>query len=151
MKLMADEEIPDEIEDGEESSSSFEDASKESGEEDSEPKVDFKQEQYERELAKSIKKQVDKKIEQEEASGNYETWFACDGCQKAINGGEFRFDCVTCDNFCFCERCYKKNKDHLHKFNRAKVPLQNRPPKNVKELLEKAYMLCHSCGDCLIE
>jgi len=42
MKLMADEEIPDEIEDGEESSSSFEDASKESGEEDSEPKVDFK-------------------------------------------------------------------------------------------------------------
>jgi hypothetical protein len=31
------------------------------------------------------------------------------------------------------------------------VPIQNKPPKNSKELLEKAYMLCHSCGDCLIE
>jgi len=84
-------------------------------------------------------------------NGKYETWFACDGCQKAIDGGEFRFDCTTCENFCFCEKCYKRNKDHLHKFNRAKVPYQERPPKNSKELIEKAYMLCHECGECLME
>ena len=54
MKLMADEEIPDEVEEaGNESES--EDGSKAS-EEEGEPKIDPKQEQYERELSKSIKK-----------------------------------------------------------------------------------------------
>ena len=54
MKLMADEEIPDEVEEaGNESES--EDASKAS-EEEGEPKIDPKQEEYERELSKSIKK-----------------------------------------------------------------------------------------------
>ena len=112
---------------------------------------DENQEQYEREISKSIKKQVDKKIETEEAAGQFETWFACDGCQKPIEGGEFRFDCNTCDNFCFCERCYRKNKEHLHKFARVKVPHQNKPPKNSKELIQKAYMLCNTCGDCLLD
>jgi predicted S18 family serine protease len=54
MKLMADEEISDEVEEvGNESES--EDGSKAS-EEEGEPKIDPKQEQYERELSKSIKK-----------------------------------------------------------------------------------------------
>ncbi|CDW72271.1 zz domain protein [Stylonychia lemnae] len=110
---------------------------------------------YEQELAKSVKKQVKdkKKIVEEDLEDvqDYDTWYACDGCNKAIDAGEFRFDCNTCDNFTFCEKCYKKNKTHLHKFNRAKVPMQQKPPKNNKDLIEKAYMLCHTCGECLLE
>jgi KRI1-like family len=92
IKLMKDEELPSEPEGAEE--------------EDKQSDI----EQYERELAQPLKKQLAKKIEREEATGAYETWFACDGCQKPIGGGEYRFDCVTCDNFCFCEKCYRKNK-----------------------------------------
>lgn len=134
MKLMKDEDFNEDVE-----------------EEDKKPaEIDI--ETYERELAKPIKKQVEKKLEQQEGESNdFETWFACDGCQKPIEGGEFRYDCSTCDNFCFCERCFKKNKDHFHKFNRQKVPYQNKPPKNSKELIEKAYMLCHSCNECLLD
>ncbi len=108
MKLMKDEELESENE--EESK----------GSESGNPEEDDDQfrEQYEREIAKSIKKQVNKKIEEEEPVENFETWFVCDGCQKPIDGGEYRFDCNTCDNFCYCERCYKRNKEHLHKFNR---------------------------------
>ncbi len=80
------------------------------------------QEAYEREITKPLIKQVEQKLE----DGQFDTWFACDGCQKPIEGGEYRFDCQTCDNFCFCERCYRRNKDHLHKFSRQKVPLQNK-------------------------
>lgn len=58
---------------------------------------------------------------------------------------------MTCENFCFCERCYKKNKEHLHKFKREKVQNQYKPPKNSRDLIERAYMLCHTCGDCLLE
>jgi predicted RNA-binding Zn-ribbon protein involved in translation (DUF1610 family) len=39
----------------------------------------------------------------------------------------------------------------LHKFNRQKVPHTNKPPKNSKDLIAQAYMLCHSCGECLLE
>ena len=83
-------------------------------------------EAFEREITKPVKKQVENKIETNEVGEQYESWFACDGCQKPIEGGEFRFDCNICDNFCFCERCYRKNKDHLHKFSRQKVPFQNK-------------------------
>ena len=100
------------------------------------------EEQYERELAKPVTRQVEE---------GYDTWFACDGCQRAIEGGDYRFDCTTCDNFCFCEKCYRKNKDHLHKFTRQKVPVTQKPPKNSRDLIAKAYMLCSGCGECLLE
>ena len=80
---------------------------------------------YELELAKSIKKQVKNKKKQEEEEPtveDYDTWYCCDGCNLPIDGGEFRFDCTTCENFSFCEKCYKRNKTHLHKFTRQKVP-----------------------------
>ena len=54
MKLMADEEIPDEVEESGNDSES-EDGSRAS-EEEGEPKIDPKQEQYERDISKSIKK-----------------------------------------------------------------------------------------------
>jgi hypothetical protein len=56
-----------------------------------------------------------------------------------------------CDNFSFCEKCYKRNKTHFHKFTKAKVPPTAKPPKNSKDLIAKSYMLCHSCGECLLE
>lgn len=145
MKLMNDEDISEEVK--------SEDSQMEEGEEESEDDNadgDDKQEKYARELAKQMKKQMEEKEEIELQNG-YETWFACDGCQKAIEGGQFRFDCNTCDNFCFCEKCYKKNKTHLHKFNRQKVPVHLKPPTNSKELIAKAYMLCNQCGDCLLD
>lgn len=58
---------------------------------------------------------------------------------------------MSCDNFTFCEKCFKKNKTHLHKFNKGKVPLTNQPPSNSNDLIAKAYMLCHDCKDCLID
>lgn len=86
-----------------------------------------------------------------EVIDNYDTWYACDGCNRAIDAGEFRFDCTTCENFSFCDKCYKKNKTHLHKFTREKIPVTNKPPKNSNDLIEKAYMLCHNCKECLLE
>lgn len=78
-------------------------------------------------------------------------WFVCDGCTHPIEGGKLRFDCLVCDNFTFCDKCYKKNTTHLHKFQKQKVPLNQGPPKNYNELIEKAYMLCHSCGESLLD
>ena len=39
----------------------------------------------------------------------------------------------------------------MHKFTKTKVPLQQRPPENHDELIEKAYMLCHECKESLLD
>jgi hypothetical protein len=39
----------------------------------------------------------------------------------------------------------------MHKFNRHKVPLTQKPPKNHSELIKKAHMLCDDCGESLLE
>jgi hypothetical protein len=106
-----------------------------------------KQRKFEEQLGKSLKKQVDDK----EVAEGYDSWFACDECHKAIPAGHYRFDCMACDNFSFCERCYRKNSKHLHKFKRAKVPAGEGPPANADELLAKSYMLCSVCKDCLTD
>lgn len=142
LKLMNDEEIPDRIRVSKDDQSEEGEASQQE---------EINDEQYEREISKSLKKQIKASEEEEGVQQGYETWFACDGCQKAIESGDYRFDCTSCDNFCFCEKCYKKNKTHMHKFTRQKVPFQMKPPKNNKDLLKKAYMLCNTCGDCLLE
>ena len=90
-------------------------------------------------------------MDNQEAALGYETWYACDGCHCAINAGHYRFDCGTCDNFTFCERCYKKNTKHLHKFKRVKTAQDLVPPENSVNLIAQSYMLCSECKDCLIE
>lgn len=29
--------------------------------------------------------------------------------------------------------------------------MNHKPPKNSKDLIEKAFMLCHTCGECLMD
>ena len=31
------------------------------------------------------------------------------------------------------------------------MPLSAKPPQNSKDLIARAYMLCHACGDCLLD
>lgn len=80
-------------------------------------------------------------------------WFVCDEpeCLKPIKEGHFHFDCTQCDNFTFCEKCYRKNTSHTHKFSKSKVPLGQGPPDNADELITKAYMRCIECKVSLID
>ena len=78
-------------------------------------------------------------------------WYTCDHCHKAIPGGQNRFDCQVCDNFTFCEKCYRKNTTHTHKFKKIKIPKSNMPPPNAKELIAKSYMLCQVCELSLLD
>lgn len=78
-----------------------------------------------------MKKQVDMKEEEQ----GYQTWYACDGCFKAIPSGKYRFDCEVCDNFTFCEKCFKNNTKHLHKFKKVKNSGELAPPDNSETLI----------------
>ena len=106
-----------------------------------------KQKKYEEYLAKSVKKQVD----DQEAAEGYDTWYACDGCHRAIGPGEYRYDCTVCPDFTFCEKCYKQNTTHLHKFKRIKNQTDLAPPENAEELIGKSYMLCVYCRESLLD
>lgn len=94
-----------------------------------------------------MKQQVDK---QEEAAG-FQSWYACDGCMSAIPTGQYRYDCEQCDNFSFCERCFKKNTKHVHKFKRIKNSNDLAPPENCDDLIAQSYMLCSNCKDSLLD
>ena len=100
----------------------------EGGEEEDQKSEDSEEmrEIYERELTKSLKAQVQKQEQEEEDN----EWFVCDNCTKPIQAGKARFDCQQCDNYTFCEKCYKKNKTHLHRFTKQFVPLNCGPPQN---------------------
>ena len=78
-------------------------------------------------------------MEQKEEDQGYEAWYACDECHLAIPAGQNRFDCQTCPNFTFCEKCFKKNNKHAHKFKKCKVA--EVPPDNAGEFIEQSYML----------
>lgn len=80
-------------------------------------------------------------------------WFVCDEpeCLKPIKEGHFRFDCQQCDNFTFCDKCYRKNTTHTHKFSKTKVPQGQGPPENHDELITKAFMRCTECKVSLID
>lgn len=107
----------------------------------------MKLKKYEENITKSLKQQVD----QNEAAEGYDTWYACDECFQPIPGGSFRFDCQTCDNFSFCEKCYKKNTKHPHKFKRVKNSNDLQPPSNSEDLIAMSYMLCSVCKISLID
>lgn len=70
---------------------------------------------------------------------------------KAIPSGQYRYDCEQCDNFSFCERCFKKNTKHVHKFKRLKNSNDLAPPENCEELIAQSYMLCSNCKDSLLD
>ena len=70
---------------------------------------------------------------------------------KAIKPGKFRFDCKVCDNFTFCQKCFKNNDTHSHAFKKKKVPANLTPPENKDMLLKQAYMLCNSCNISLLD
>ena len=74
-------------------------------------------------------------MDQNEEAAGFETWYACDGCMEAIAPGQYRFDCEQCDNFTFCNKCFKKNSKHLHKFKKIKNPTTLAPPENHQELI----------------
>ncbi|XP_048243824.1 E3 ubiquitin-protein ligase HERC2-like isoform X1 [Haliotis rufescens] len=46
---------------------------------------------------------------------------SCNGCQVSPLTGP-RFKCKICDDFDFCENCFKNNKTHKHPFNRITEP-----------------------------
>jgi hypothetical protein len=81
----------------------------------------------------------------------FDLWYVCDECMNPINENMFRFDCTRCDNFTFCQKCFKKNKTHMHKFSKHKVGPGQGPPVNHQELIAKAFMLCCECNDNLLE
>ena len=74
-------------------------------------------------------------VEEIEKQQGYETWFACDECYTAIDPLRYRFDCLVCKDFTFCEKCYRRNTKHTHKFKRTKVPKDNMPPPNWQDLV----------------
>ena len=50
-----------------------------------------------------------------------------------------------------CERCFRRNTKHAHKFKKSKVPKTEGPPPNSDELIAQSYMLCTECRDCLLD
>lgn len=108
---------------------------------------------FEDEIAGNLKKQAIQQSTKRHEDEGYQCWFVCDepDCLKPIKEGHFRFDCQQCDNFTFCERCYKRNTTHTHKFVKSKVPMGQGPPDNHEELITKAYMRCTVCQQSLID
>ena len=108
---------------------------------------------FEEEMQKQFKRNVVERATQRQMDEGMECWFVCDAhdCLKPIKEGAFRFDCQQCDNFTFCERCYRKNTQHAHKFVKAKVPMGQGPPQNCEELISKAYMRCCECLQPLLD
>ncbi|CAI2387649.1 unnamed protein product [Moneuplotes crassus] len=125
----------------------------EGDEESKEDKEDDKEPEITEEQAKLLKKkrevkQAFKKLEEE---GDFDIWYSCDGCMDAIKPGKFRFDCKICDNFTFCQKCFKNNQSHSHPFKKKKVPGNLAPPENKEKLLSEAYMLCSFCKVSLLD
>ena len=117
-------------------------------EEEKEPK---NEEQEEGQLKHQEKKrEIKEAFKQLEEAGQFDVWYSCDGWIKPINPGKFRFDWKICENFTFCEKCFKNNDSHAHPFKKKKVPVSYAPPENNEELLEKAFVLCHHCRRWMI-
>lgn len=79
---------------------------------------------FEAEVGGDLKKKAVQSANKRHQDEGYAMWFVCDDqeCLKPIKEGHFRFDCQQCDNFTFCEKCYRSNTTHVHKFNKSKVP-----------------------------
>jgi len=109
------------------------------------------QKDYELELAQPFKEHAKTNLNDQMANDGFDMWYACDECTQSIPVGKFHFDCLECNDFTFCLKCYKKNKTHTHKFKKSKVNTGEGPPENEKELLNQAYMLCSECQESLID
>ena len=124
----------------------------------------YEDEEADRKEVKNIAKEIEEELQDEDAEMQQEEeqmeelpqnaksgdiWMCCDGCHKVIKPGKYYFECQTCDNFCFCKSCYGQNETHAHVFKKEKVPSSFKPPKNAKDLVSKAYIVCVSCGEDL--
>lgn len=118
-----------------------------------EEKEESKQPNLQEEHLKHLKKkrEVKQAFKQLEQEGDYDIWYACDGCIKPIKPGKFRFDCKVCDNFTFCQKCFRDNENHAHPFKKKKVPVNLAPPEETDVILSKAYLLCKMCRKSLID
>ena len=45
----------------------------------------------------------------------------CDGCKLDPIGG-YLYHCKECEDFDYCEDCFKEKVDHKHGFTKSKVP-----------------------------
>jgi len=97
----------------------------------------FNEEYYE-EPDEELPQEVDSELEVSEIeepnivneNNEEDIWWSCDGCFKPIKPGKFWFDCKECENFTFCEPCFIENETHAHTFNKKKVKMDFKPPKN---------------------
>lgn len=69
--------------------------------------------------------------EEEQGEVDPEEWWMCDLCQRGIPGGKRRFDCMVCENYTLCQKCFRIRR-HPHKFTRKKVPEGSMPPEESK-------------------
>jgi len=73
---------------------------------------------FEDQVGKATKVKAVETAQEKLVEEGYETWFCCDGCMDPIPEQMFRFDCLRCDNFSFCQKCYKANTTHVHRFKK---------------------------------
>ena len=45
----------------------------------------------------------------EDDEGSYDIFYTCNGCEKDINEGEYRYHCQQCPDFDFCSDCRNKH------------------------------------------
>eukprot|EP00931_Biecheleriopsis_adriatica_P084188 TRINITY_DN5792_c0_g1_i2.p1 TRINITY_DN5792_c0_g1~~TRINITY_DN5792_c0_g1_i2.p1 ORF type:complete len:737 (+),score=280.64 TRINITY_DN5792_c0_g1_i2:62-2272(+) len=75
--------------------------------------------------------------QEEEEEHDPELWFLCDGCQKPIPGGKWRYDCTVRENYTLCAKCFRIRR-HPHKFVRKRVPKSCMPPEDFKAIQAEA-------------
>lgn len=47
------------------------------------------------------------------------SYWVCDGCERTLNHGEYRFNCAVCTDYDQCETCYQsKRTPHPHRMDR---------------------------------
>lgn len=78
---------------------------------------------------KTAQKETENTENNQHDDENNELWFLCDDCQKPIPAGKKRFDCLTCENFTLCAKCFKVN-THPHEFEKQYVPENCVPPED---------------------
>ena len=76
------------------------------------------QAEFEERMGKEVVEKAQDTAQQKLADEGYDLWFCCDGCMQPIPEMMYHFDCLKCDNFTFCMKCYKANTTHTHRFKK---------------------------------
>ena len=69
-------------------------------------------------MGKSVAEKAQGTAQQQLIEDGYDLWFCCDECMEPIPEQMYHFDCLTCENFTFCMKCYKANTTHAHRFKK---------------------------------